>query len=81
MTTSEQWVDAIAVSKHLGFKPDHIRKMARAGKLYAAQTRNGDRDIWRFKLSLVDKWMLEQCTQSTMNITISAPLMVQQAVA
>jgi len=51
----EPWVDADALATHLGFKPDHVRKMAASGQIPASQLQNGKRKFWRFKISVVDK--------------------------
>ena len=56
----EPWVDAETVAAHLGFEADHIRKMARAGKLPGVQMQNGKRVYWRFKLSEIDAEMERQ---------------------
>lgn len=53
----EPWVDAATVGAHLGFKPDHIRKLANQNKLPGVQMQNGARVYWRFKLSAVDAAM------------------------
>lgn len=54
---SEKWVDAKAIAEHLGFKPDHIRVLARAKQLPGVQLQNGSREYWRFKISEIDRWM------------------------
>lgn len=53
-TSIEPWVDADTVATHLGFESDHVRNLARAGKIPATQMGNGKRKFWRFKISHVD---------------------------
>jgi excisionase family DNA binding protein len=60
----EPWVDAKTIAQHLGFKHDHVRALARAGKLPGVPTRNGTRDFWRFKISQVDEFMNQQANVS-----------------
>ena len=55
----EPWVDAATVGAHLGFKPDHIRKLAGQGKLPGIQMQNGARVYWRFKLSEIDAALVD----------------------
>lgn len=69
---AEPWVDAEVVAKHLGCKSDHVRKMASKGKLYAVPSQNGKRSFWRFRISLVDKWLTEQAKES---IATAMPIM------
>lgn len=54
---TEPWVDAKTVAKHVGFKPDHIRKLAQAGKIPARSMQNGAKAYWRFRISVIDQWM------------------------
>lgn len=56
----ESWVDATIVAKHLGCKPDHVRKMAVAGSIPGSKIGNGKRDYWRFKLSAIDEALSRQ---------------------
>lgn len=49
----EPWVTAEIVAAHLGFKADHIRKLANQG-LIPGSVIPGRRRFWRFKLSEVD---------------------------
>lgn len=51
---AEPWVDADTIALHTGFKADHIRKMATAGKIPGSKMQNGKRQFWRFKVSAVD---------------------------
>ena len=53
----EPWVDAKTLGLHLGFKEQHIRNMARDGKLPGKPMQNGSRIYWRFRISEVDEWM------------------------
>lgn len=55
----EPWVDAETVGEHIGFKADHVRVLARTGRLPGTPMKNGKRTYWRFKLSLVDAAMSE----------------------
>jgi excisionase family DNA binding protein len=60
----EPWVDAKTIAAHIGCKHDHVRALARQGKLPGVPIRNGSRDYWRFKISQVDEFMNQQCNQS-----------------
>ena len=68
----EKWVGADEVAAHLGFKPDHVRKLARMKLIPAFATPQNPekkdtkrkRQNWRFKLSQVDAAMEEQAKAS-----------------
>jgi hypothetical protein len=60
----EPWVDAKTVAAHIGHKHDHVRALARQGKLPGVCIRNGSRDFWRFKLSQVDAFMNQHANVS-----------------
>ncbi len=71
----EKWVGADVVAKHLGFKEDHVRKLARAGIIPAFCTpqlsinpspKRAKRQNWRFKLSQVDR-ALEELTKKNLS--------------
>lgn len=72
----EAWVDAATVGAHLGFKPDHIRKLAKTGRLPGSQLQNGARVYWRFKISEIDAAM-----QADVKATIHKAMPLMSAMA
>ena len=50
----EPWVNAQTVARHLGCKPDHVCKMARAGKIPFRNLGMGKKRFLRFRISAVE---------------------------
>lgn len=60
----EPWVTSDVVAKYLGYTARRIRQLAAAGKIPASSVTICGRPIWRFKLSLIDKWLEEHSNVS-----------------
>jgi hypothetical protein len=50
----EPWVDAKVVAQHLGVKPNHVCKMARAGRIPFRNMGMGKKRYLRFRISAVE---------------------------
>jgi hypothetical protein len=67
-TPSEPFVDQDVAAKFLSVKPRRLLELARAGKIPAFPLGDGERRVWRFKISL-----LAAAMESRLNCTRQSP--------